>query len=332
MKKIILIIFTIINTIGISQNVTLIDSILWLTLNSDLAKPIDGTIYTQNDSVNSLFDEFGVTSYVQAMPFAKNPLLRSVCEIKFSGSTMDFAEKLEKEYDTFFKDVIRHENVSEISTYDPSDYMWSFTNDSSYLWHILKIWGKEAWDITLGSPDIKIAIMDHNFDVGHPDLKNKISPHFDPYDSILHPIAPDTTWLYDDHGTTVASFAGAETLETGIPPDSSGQLASIGFKTMLICYHNRGFSDQHLYMRKALHSSNVMHADILTSSSGPWTCDSNDPGGIMQAIVKEILDNGTAIIMPAGNGEGSDSHCHCIGIPDCQEPFIHYILLMIQGL
>ena len=54
-----------------------------------------------------------------------------------------------------------------------------------------------------------------------------------------------------------------------------------------------------------------MGAKIITSSAGGWTsCPDNS--GIDKLIVKEILNNGTTIIMPAGNGEGTHNFCSSI--------------------
>ena len=51
-----------------------------------------------------------------------------------------------------------------------------------------------------------------------------------------------------------------------------------------------------------------MNADILTSSAGGWMCDRNF-NDIERIAVKEILDNGTVIVMPAGNGN-QGAHCY----------------------
>ena len=61
------------------------------------------------------------------------------------------------------------------------------------------------------------------------------------------------------------------------------------------------------YLQRAHHASFVMNADVVTSSAGPFYC--NRPfNTIHQAIIRDILDNGTVIVMPAGNG-WNGTHC-----------------------
>lgn len=142
------------------------------------------------------------------------------------------------------------------------------------------------------------AVIDSDFDIGHPDLAGKIEPLYDPYDSIPFSCPP-----FSDHGTMVASFVAGET--AGNDDTSRGQLASVGFNTKMICYKAWNVH----YLQRALHASTVMGAKILTSSSGGWSrCP--DPTGIERLVVKEISDTGTTIIMPAGNGE-FDTHNFC---------------------
>ena len=109
--------------------------------------------------------------------------------------------------------------------YDPIDYMW--VAYPSWLWHLQKIQADLAWDITRGDPNVNIAIIDYDFDVTHPDLASEIFPHYDPY-TMYQYTCNTTHW----HGTTVASFASAETTEQG--GSSQGQLASVGFNTKII--------------------------------------------------------------------------------------------------
>ncbi|MGI6718349.1 MAG: S8 family peptidase [Bacteroidales bacterium] len=160
------------------------------------------------------------------------------------------------------------------------------------MWHLKKIQADKAWDITKGDSSVKIAVIDTWVDIEHPDLINKVYPKFDPYDSTLY----SSDCGHSPHGTTVASFVAAET-------DGGGELSAIGFNCMMIFY--QAFNGN--YIEKAHHASLAMNADVLTSSAGGWTC-SSDIDEYEKIAVKEILDNGTVIVMPAGNG---DSGVHC---------------------
>lgn len=47
---------------------------------------------------------------------------------------------------------------------DPKVQQWSYSDIGAY----------RAWDITVGSPDVIVAIIDNGFDSNHPDLKNNV--------------------------------------------------------------------------------------------------------------------------------------------------------------
>ncbi len=60
-----------------------------------------------------------------------------------------------------------------------------------------------AWDITTGSPDVIIAIVDSGVDANHPDLRGRVLPGYSPLDG-----TNDTTDLWNiRHGTRIALLA-----------------------------------------------------------------------------------------------------------------------------
>ncbi|MFV0267707.1 MAG: S8 family peptidase [Draconibacterium sp.] len=168
--------------------------------------------------------------------------------------------------------------------------MWYLTTQdtTSYVWHLHKIKAHLAWDITHGSNNINVALIDTWFDINHPDLSKKINPTYDPYDNTQF----NTNCNKNNHGTTVASFVAAET-------DGGGQLASVGFNTNIIPYQAWDGN----YLERAHHASLIMGVDIITSSAGGWHCGVAGYDTTAERIaVREIIDNGTIIVMPAGNG------------------------------
>ncbi|HOC37767.1 MAG TPA: S8 family serine peptidase [Thermodesulfobacteriota bacterium] len=78
-------------------------------------------------------------------------------------------------------------------------------NDYSYpsQWHLPKISAPAAWDLSTGSPEVPIAIIDSGIDPTHPDLAGKIIPG---YNCISE--NTDTHDVYG-HGTSVAGTAAA---------------------------------------------------------------------------------------------------------------------------
>ncbi|TEU11378.1 MAG: peptidase S8 [Anaerolineales bacterium] len=72
-------------------------------------------------------------------------------------------------------------------------------------WGLDMIGAPEAWDVTTGSSDIIIAIVDSGIDLDHPDLSGKIIVGYDYVNG---------DWVPDDdfgHGTHVAGIAAAQT-------------------------------------------------------------------------------------------------------------------------
>jgi len=82
-------------------------------------------------------------------------------------------------------------------------------NDEHYVqgqqWAIPQIKSEQAWDITTGSPDLVIAVLDTGVATDHPDLQDKIVPGRDFVNNDEEP--------YDDqgHGTHVGGVAAAST-------------------------------------------------------------------------------------------------------------------------
>ncbi|MBI4646380.1 MAG: S8 family serine peptidase [Bacteroidia bacterium] len=293
MKKIIFLLFVIQTICTNSQEYY--DTIMWLKVNQSSAFATNNhNNFTKNDALNQTLIHYKVKSYKQAVPFAKNPELLKIHELTCDCKIDSLISELERNHTNVVKDFSRF-YINDTVTYDPADYMWYL----GWLWHLNKIQANLAWDITHGNPNIKIAVIDYDVDISHPDLASKIVPLYDPYTNIAFDCSP-----YNGHGTCVASFAGAETTEQG--NIANGQLASAGFNTKIIFYNSPSSAQQ--FLARALHASNIMNARVIVSCAGGSLCCS--PAATGEAdFVKEILDNGTVIIAPAGNGYSGGAHC-----------------------
>ena len=282
-----------------AQHIT-IDSLFWVITDTVAADQAEES-FTNSSELNALFNQFGVSKYEQVFPYANTEALHHVYEIECNCDIDSLMDTMQENFPNMYTGY-RRLDYEQVSLYDPADNMWGITlqNPNSWLWYLLKIQANLAWDITRGNPNLGVALLDTDFDISHPDLAGKISPLYDPFDNIAYDCQTS-----HPHGTEVAALLAGETAETGTTPN--GQLASVGFNTKVMAY--KAWAGD--YIERALHASTIMGAKVLTSSAGGWT-NCPDQSGIEELIVKEILDNGTTIIMPAGNGSVSYNVCNSI--------------------
>jgi len=275
-----------------------VDSLFWvLAVDSSAEMGREG--FTKNENLNNLLNQYNVISYEQVLPWPEtSDKLKRLFQIECDCNIDTLMSELRIQFPTLF-DGMKRLDYENIALYEPADYMWYLTSQEpdGWLWFLKKIQADLAWDITTGDPNVVTHVMDTYFDLSHPDLASKFVLDYDPYDNQVYTCAYAAS--FNGHGTAVAGFIAGETTETGGTP--AGQLASIGFNTKMIGY--KAWVNRGQYMQRAYYASIVMGAKILTSSAGGWgNCP--DSSGLEQIMVKEILDNGTTIIMPAGNGWG----------------------------
>jgi len=88
------------------------------------------------------------------------------------------------------------------------DYKYELSaipNDPIYPseWHLPRIQAPEAWDLTAGSSNVIIAILDSGLESSHPDIQSKVVPGWNTYDN------NSNTSPISDHGTRTAGAAAA---------------------------------------------------------------------------------------------------------------------------
>lgn len=248
------------------------------------AKPIANSSKpkSNNATFNTFLQKFNVEKYEQLCSYSKNPELLKYYYI-VTNSKADVVNAL-RAMPKIVSDI--DEKQEPISTYVPTDYMYTLTNQnpntSSWLWHLKKIDAERAWDITKGEGTV-VAVVDDWFDINHPDLKNKFIYDYDPKTKVS--FRNNQKIARNPHGTNTSSCVGAQT-------DGGGQLASIGFNAKLIGYDwNNG-------VEKAHHASLEQKADVVSIS---WYNSFSKPSEYVIAEIKEILDSGTIIVASAGN-------------------------------
>ena len=148
----------------------------------------------------------------------------------------------------------------------------------------------EAWDITTGSPEVKIAILDSGIDQDHPDLMGKIVANIEFTDS-------ETIDDLYGHGTHVAGIAAANT-------NNEEGVAGIGYASSLMNVKVLGDTGYGAYagIAEGIIWATDNGADVINMSlGGPRRSIT------LQNAVNYAWDNGVVIVAAAGNSSNSSN-------------------------
>ncbi len=225
-----------------------------------------------------------------------------------------YVEKVEPNY------IIRPTIIPDDSVYDiygTEDQYWGFEDIKAF----------DGWDITTGSNDIVIAVLDTGVDYSHPDLKENIwrnkaecngIPGVDDdndgyiddcigYD--MHDNDNDTT-DYDDHGTHVSGIIGA------VGNNSIG-LAGVNWHVKILpckIFDDQGGGDN--VLSAAIECLNYIvslkkRGVNIVASNNSWAGGpGNYLGNILKDAIKESIDAGILFVTASGN-EGLDVDKKC---------------------
>jgi len=238
---------------------------VWATIGNHtiLTSTIEGQITSSDLAFNQAIQNLGIFSVKKALPASRKVKLQNVYEISCNCDVNDLYASLVNQV-SVVSGVEFAPNYETLSL--PNDYNAMFTND--YALDLIK--AKDAWDITIGSADISIAISDLNFDTHHEEMNGKVTY----YDS--------TNTSNQTHGTAVAILAAGNT-------NNLVGKSSIGYNSSLALYH-MDYNDVLV--------ASYAGARIINLS---WTsgCLLNQYG---QDAINEAYENGSFILAAAGNG------------------------------
>lgn len=201
-------------------------------------------------------------------------------EVPAEESMSDFINKLEKK--------------PNIMSAEP-DYRMSrlaTNNDPKYSkqWYHQIIGTEDAWNVTTGSDDIVVAVIDDGIDLHHRDLKNQIIA---PYDVVLNSTSRISV---GEHGTHVSGII-ASTMNNGV----GGTGIAPNIKIMPINVfdgENALYSDVIAGIQYAIDQD----ADIINLSIG-----GTDPSEMLNEAIQRAYEAGILIIAAAGN-EGENMY------------------------
>ncbi|NMB90817.1 MAG: S8 family serine peptidase, partial [Chloroflexi bacterium] len=180
------------------------------------------------------------------------------------------------------------------------DDLWFIRNTQQYgpaMTAGADIKAAEAWDITTGSPDVVIAIIDDGVDLTHEDLAANLVPGYDA-------TGGGSAGSYqgnDAHGTNIAGLAAAVS-NNGL--GVAGVCPNCGIMPVRIAYT----SGDYWFTSDAILAEGITWAYL----NGAWILNNSWGGGLPTTVIDTAISNaklygrdgkGSVIIFSAGNGD-----------------------------
>lgn len=246
---------------------------------------------------SDIFSKYSVESISRPLEVNNDVKLLRTFNIKFEDHSA--LEKVIEELE--LKPEIEYAEKVALYYIDhkPNDSLYNLINGPlKWKWHLDVINAEQAWDITTGSPDIKVAIVDNAVWSAHPDLADKIVLQRDVVNNTANSSPPNTGSPGDwSHGTHVAGLA------TAITNNHIG-VAGIGYNTSIIAIkasHSSPTQISHSYSGVSFALNNG--ADIVNMSFG-------GPGynQTFQNLVNAGNAMGIVFVASAGNDNTSAPH------------------------
>lgn len=183
--------------------------------------------------------------------------------------------------------------------YHPNDPLYNLvTGLNNWNWHLDKIQAEMAWDITQGSADVHVAIVDNAIWAEHPDLADKIILQRDVIyntNSSSPPASGDPgDW---SHGTHCSGLATAIT-------DNEVGIAGIGYSTSIIAVKAANNSNpESIYGQTGMSWAQNNGAHVISMSYG-----GTGYSATVQNLITAGHNNGIVYVAAAGNDNNSVAH------------------------
>jgi subtilisin family serine protease len=183
---------------------------------------------------------------------------------------------------------------------------WGLNNTGQYGGTpSIDINAEEAWNVTTGSSNIKVAVFDHGFEMNHPDLQNNV--YETGYDATT---GTCPALVRGDHGTACTGIVGAQrNNSTGI----SGVAPSTGLMSISI---NLFFSDTPQQLANGFNWAWQNGADVISNSWGGYTPSTIIDNAISTTIANGRNGKGTVVVFAAGNEDDTNIRYPGVSNPD----------------
>ena len=200
----------------------------------------------------------------------------NIFKMKNKLEKLDFIENVDFDFNTFV-------NASINDTYATSQ------------WEISHLGLNNAWDISKGSNDIKVGVIDTGIDASHPDLSGKVNSTLSK--SFIESSQGSALEDRNGHGTFVAGIIGANTNNNAYVAGVCWNVNLVSLKTQKI--DNTGSTSN---LAAAINYAKGNSIDILNMSVGTY--------GYSSALENAIDNYDGLIISSAGNNTNTDNVFH----------------------
>jgi subtilisin family serine protease len=218
------------------------------------------------------------------------------CTKKTPFSSIDAANKF---YETHLFEFAEPELLySDLQmsndTYFPDQ--WGLKNTGQYGETLgLDIKAEQAWTVTTGNPNIRVAVYDHGFEMDHPDLVNNV--YGTGYDATTN---TTPAHVRGEHGTACAGIVGAQQNNakgiSGVAPNS--QLLSISINLL--------FSDTPQQLANGFNWAWKNGADVISNSWGGYAPSSIIDNAIDSVLIRGRDGKGTVVVFASGNEDDTN--------------------------
>jgi subtilisin family serine protease len=287
MKKILVLSFLIFSIIGFAQQnshfyVEFSDLILAPSVNSKK----DGTLsLTSNDNqIDDIYKKYIIYKFERIAPNAISENLQKTYLVECNN--IQLMNDLRINFPSIYVIVENIEKpIDGGILYTPNDYtLLEQSLGSIYEQSYLNaINAKGAWDITHGSPNVKIGIADTGFHLSHEELINKnaviVGTNNDNYPSNFH-------------GTDVTGLAAGDT-------NNNKGISSIGFNSGVVVKVGTGYVPN--FTGLVDNGAKVVNGSWYTTI----TENGGTPSLTDQNLINDYTNQNVVVVVAAGNGPGS---------------------------
>lgn len=266
--------------------------------------------------LRNLVDKYGITDMVMPFMSAKSETIQRTFRLHFENIY---------EIENLIKDLKKHPDIEYAEpaplffiSLVPNDPLYNTNLSGGFLfgsanssWHLNLINAAQAWDITTGSSDIVVAVLDNAIWIDHPDLQNKVVHAVDLGNGDDNPNPPQATYIWS-HGTHSAGLIAAQS-NNGIG------VASIGFNVSLMAVKLGDDSSDGQAM--AAGYEGIIYAADHGANVINMSWGSPQYFQTMQNIVNYAYNKGCVMVGAAGNnGNGMETQMN----PDIPVNYVGY--------